>query len=32
MMDDVPNTRFSKTMLNLGEVVEGIEWENIYSS
>jgi 2-haloacid dehalogenase len=32
VLDDVLNTRFSKTMLSLGEVVEGIEWENIYSS
>lgn len=29
-LDDVLNTRFSKTMLKLGKVVDGIEWENQY--
>lgn len=30
VLEDVLNTRFSETMLSLGEVVEGIEWENRY--
>lgn len=29
-LDDVLNARFSKTMLKLGKVVDGIEWENQY--
>jgi 2-haloacid dehalogenase len=29
-LDDVLNTRFSETMLRLGKVVDGIEWENQY--
>lgn len=30
VLDDVLNSRFSETMLKLGKVVDGIEWENIY--
>lgn len=29
-LDDVLRSRFSKTMLQLGTVVDGIEWENLY--
>ena len=29
-LDIVLNTRFSETMLRLGEVVDGIEWESMY--
>ncbi|QGQ97618.1 noncanonical pyrimidine nucleotidase, YjjG family [Paenibacillus psychroresistens] len=29
-LDDVLNSRFSDTMLRLGKVVDGIEWENLY--
>ncbi len=29
-LDDVLNSRFSQTMLKLGKVVDGIEWENQY--
>jgi 2-haloacid dehalogenase len=29
-LDDVLNTRFSETMLRLGEAVDGTEWENRY--
>lgn len=29
-LDDVLNSRFSETMLRLGKVVDGIEWENQY--
>ncbi len=29
-LDDVLNSRFSETMLRLGKVVDGIEWENMY--
>ncbi len=29
-LDDVLNSRFSETMLRLGKVVDGIEWENLY--
>jgi 2-haloacid dehalogenase len=29
-LDDVLNLRFSETLLRLGEVVDGIEWENRY--
>jgi 2-haloacid dehalogenase len=29
-LNDVINLRFSETMLRLGEVVDGIEWENQY--
>lgn len=29
-LEDVLNLRFSKTMLRLGKVVDGIEWENQY--
>ena len=29
-LDDVLNSRFSKTMLQLGTVVDGLEWENQY--
>lgn len=30
VLNDVLNSRFSKTMLKLGEVVNGIEWEDMY--
>ena len=30
VLDDVLNSRFSETMLRLGKVVDGIEWENKY--
>ena len=30
VLDDVLNSRFSKTMLRLGEVVDGLEWEKLY--
>lgn len=30
VLDDVLNSRFSDTMLRLGKVVDGIEWENLY--
>lgn len=30
VLDDVLNSRFSKTMLRLGTVVDGMEWENQY--
>lgn len=30
VLDDVLNTRFSETMLRLGKVVDGIEWESLY--
>lgn len=30
LMNEVLNTRFSKTMLKLGKVVDGVEWENQY--
>ncbi|KYZ75244.1 haloacid dehalogenase [Anaerosporomusa subterranea] len=30
VLDDVLNSRFSETMLRLGKVVDGIEWENLY--
>lgn len=30
VLDDVLNSRFSETMLRLGNVVDGIEWENMY--
>ena len=30
VLADVLNSRFSKTMLRLGKVVDGIEWENMY--
>ena len=29
-LEDVLNSRFSRTMLRLGEIVDGIEWENAY--
>lgn len=29
-LDAVLNSRFSETMLKLGKVVDGIEWENLY--
>lgn len=29
-LDDVLNSRFSETMLRLGEVVDGFEWETLY--
>lgn len=29
-LEDVLNTRFSRTMLRLGKAVDGIEWENEY--
>jgi 2-haloacid dehalogenase len=29
-LEDVLNSRFSKTMLRLGKIVDGIEWENQY--
>jgi 2-haloacid dehalogenase len=29
-LDDVLNSRFSETMLRLGKVVDGYEWENLY--
>ncbi|WP_042161290.1 YjjG family noncanonical pyrimidine nucleotidase [Paenibacillus gorillae] len=29
-LDIVLNSRFSETMLKLGKVVDGVEWENIY--
>jgi 2-haloacid dehalogenase len=29
-LEDVLHSRFSKTMLQLGKVVDGIEWENRY--
>ncbi|MGO4496712.1 YjjG family noncanonical pyrimidine nucleotidase [Paenibacillus sp. 2RAB27] len=29
-LDDVLNARFSETMLKLGHVVDGVEWENQY--
>lgn len=30
VLEDVLNSRFSQTMLRLGKVVDGIEWENQY--
>jgi 2-haloacid dehalogenase len=30
VLDDVLNSRFSKTMLRLGKVVDGVEWEGQY--
>ncbi len=30
VLEDVLNSRFSQTMLRLGQVVDGIEWENEY--
>jgi HAD superfamily (subfamily IA) hydrolase, TIGR02254 len=30
VLDDVLNSRFSETMLRLGKVVDGVEWENLY--
>lgn len=30
VLDDVLNSRFSETMLRLGKVVDGIEWEKLY--
>ncbi|MBW7455035.1 YjjG family noncanonical pyrimidine nucleotidase [Paenibacillus sepulcri] len=30
VLDDVLNARFSETMLRLGKVVDGMEWENLY--
>ncbi len=30
VLDVVLNSRFSETMLKLGKVVDGIEWENLY--
>lgn len=30
VLEDVLNSRFSETMLRLGKVVDGIEWENQY--
>lgn len=30
VLDDVLNSRFSETMLRLGKVVDGVEWENQY--
>lgn len=30
VLNDVLNSRFSETMLRLGEVVDGLEWENLY--
>lgn len=30
ILNDVLNARFSETMLKLGKVVDGIEWENAY--
>ena len=30
VLDEVLKSRFSETMLRLGKVVDGIEWENIY--
>lgn len=30
VLDDVLNSRFSQTMLRLGKVVDGVEWENQY--
>ncbi len=30
LLNDVLNSRFSKTMLKLGKIVDGIEWEDMY--
>jgi len=30
VLDDVLNSRFSETMIRIGKVVDGIEWENRY--
>ncbi|MNI18760.1 putative HAD-hydrolase YfnB [compost metagenome] len=30
VLDEVLNSRFSETMLRLGKVVDGFEWENLY--
>lgn len=30
ILDDLLNSRFSETMLKLGKVVDGVEWENHY--
>lgn len=30
LLDDVLNSRFSETMLRLGKVVDGVEWEKTY--
>lgn len=30
LLDDVLNSRFSETMLRMGKVVDGTQWENIY--